>query len=147
MRDTGETGPPNHFCRILFLAVILASQWFVLAVAQKTQPPSPPKYDAHTETKMKGTVEEVRLPPKGSEKEVAHLLVKSGTDSVDVYLCPKSFLDEMGVSFAKGDEIVLTGSKVKPDTADLVLAREVVKGNDTLVLRDEKGNPVWTWHH
>jgi len=96
---------------------------------------------------MKGTVEEVRLPPKGSEKEVAHLLVKSGTDSVDVYLCPKSLLDEMGVSFAKGDEIVLTGSKVKPDTADLVLAREVVKGNDTLVLRDEKGHPVWTWHH
>ena len=51
----------------------------------------------------------------------------------------------MGVSFAKGDEIALTGSKVKQDTADLVLAREVVKGSDTLVLRDDKGNPVWTW--
>jgi hypothetical protein len=35
-------------------------------------------------------------PPKGSEKEVAHLLVKSGTDSVDVYLCPKAFFDGMG---------------------------------------------------
>ena len=94
---------------------------------------------------MKGTVEEVRLPPKGSEKEIAHLLVKNGTESVDVYLCPRSFLEEMGVAFSKGDEIAVTGSKVKQDGADLVLAREVVKGNDTLVLRDDKGNPVWTW--
>ncbi len=95
---------------------------------------------------MKGTVEEVKLPPKGSEKEVAHLLVKNGTDTVDVYLCPKSFLQDMGVSFSKGDEIALTGSKVKQGEADLILVREVVKGSDTLVLRDEKGSPVWNWH-
>jgi hypothetical protein len=87
----------------------------------------------------------VKLPPKGSEKEIVHLLVKNGTEIVDLYLCPKSFLEEMGVSFSKGDEIALTGSKVKQDGADLVLAREVVKGNDTLVLRDDKGNPVWSW--
>jgi hypothetical protein len=39
---------------------------------------------------MKGTVEEVKLPPKGSEKEAAHLLVKTGADTADVYLCPAS---------------------------------------------------------
>ena len=103
----------------------------------------PPKYDLRTETKMKVTVDEVRLPPKGSEKEVAHLLVKSGTDSVDVYLCSKSFFDAMGMSFGKGDEVTLTGSKVKHGEADLILARKVVRGNDTFVLRDEKGNPFW----
>ena len=53
---------------------------------------------------------------------------------------------DMGVSFSKGDEISLTGSKVKQGEADLILAREVVKGTDTLVLRDDKGNPVWSWH-
>jgi hypothetical protein len=26
-----------------------------------------------------------------------------------------------------------------------VLAREVVKGNNTLVLRDKTGAPVWSW--
>jgi len=113
-------------------------------VAQKGET-SPPKYDVHSESKMKGTVEEVRLPPKGSEKEIAHLLLKTGTDTADVYLCPKAFLDDMGVSFAKGDEIAMTGSKVKNGEADLILAREVVKGTDTLVLRDDKGNPVWSW--
>jgi hypothetical protein len=49
-------------------------------------------------------------------------------------------------SFSKGDDLTLTGSKVKQGEADLVLARELVKGNETFVLRDEKGNPVWTWH-
>ena len=38
------------------------------------------------------------------------------------------------------------GSKVKENGADLILAGEVVNGNDTVVLRDEKGNPVWNWH-
>jgi hypothetical protein len=65
---------------------------------------------------------------------------------IDVYLCPKSFLDDMGMSLTKGDEIALTGSKVKAEGADLILVREVVKGNDTVVLRDGKGDPVWSWH-
>ena len=141
MRDISEI----HSRRILFLAVFVASLCVLPARAQKRPEPTSPKYDLHTETKIKITVEEVKLPPKGSEKEVAHLQVKSGADSLDVYLCPKSFLDDMGVSFSKGDEIALTGSKVKRGEADLILAREVVKGSDTLVLRDDKGNPVWSW--
>jgi len=108
---------------------------------------APPKYDLKTETKMKGTIEEVKLPAKGSEKEVVHLLVKNGDEVVDLYFCPKSFMDDMGVSFSKGDELSFTGSKVKYAGADLILAREVLKGADTLVLRDEKGNPVWNWKH
>ena len=96
---------------------------------------------------MKGTVEEIKLPPKGSEKEVAHMVLKNGTENIDVYLCPGSFLEDMGVTFKKGDEIALTGSKIKQGDIDLILAREVVRGTDTLVLRDEKGSPVWSWHH
>lgn len=83
----------------------------------------------------------MRLP--ANAKEAVHLLVKEGADTVDVYLCPKAFLDDIGVNFSKGDQITLTGSKVKEGDADLVVAREVVKGADTLVLRDGKGKPVW----
>jgi hypothetical protein len=108
---------------------------------------APPKYDLQTETKMKATVEEVKLPAKGSEKEVVYMIMKTGDEVVDVYFCPKSFMDDMGVSFSKGDQLAFTGSKVKYGGADLILAREVLKGADTLVLRDEKGNPVWNWRH
>ncbi len=147
MRGSRESRLPNGFRKLLFLDAFLALFCLLPVIAQKAQgnDTSVPKYDPHTETKMKATVEEVKLPPKGSEKEITHLLVKNGTEIVDVYLCPKLFLEEMGVSFSKGDEIAVTGSKVKQDGADLVLAREVVKGNETLVLRDDKGNPVWSW--
>ena len=104
-----------------------------------------PKYDPATEAKFKGTIEELKMPAK--EKDIAYLTIKSGTDTFEIYLCPKSFIDDMGVIFAKGDEIAFTGSKVKQGDADMVLAREVVKGTDTLVLRDQKGNPVWNWKH
>jgi hypothetical protein len=144
MRYASESGRLSGFCKILFLACL--SLYGASLLAQKSQDTGPPKYNLQTETKMNATVEEVKLPPKGSEKEVAHLLVKNGTETVDVYLCPKSFLGDMGMSFSKGDEIALTGSKVKHDGADLILAREVVKGTDTLLLRDDKGRPVWNAH-
>jgi hypothetical protein len=129
--------------RFVFLPVLLGVALVVAAGAQKAPKPTPPKYDLQTETKIKGTIQEIKMPPKGSEKEIAHLLLKAGADTLDVYLCPKSFFDDMGMTFAAGDEITLTGSKIKQGDADLVLAREVVKGNDTYVLRDAKGNPVW----
>ena len=124
-------------CRTtIFVAILSAS-----LAAQHPPRASSPKYDAGTETKIQGVVDEVRLP--ANAKEAVHLLVKEGADTVDVYLCPKAFLDDIGVNFSKGDQITLTGSKVKEGDADLVVAREVVKGADTLVLRDGKGKPVW----
>ena len=122
---------------LLVIAVVCA----LPLIAQKPKETNRPKYDLSTESKMKATVQEVKLPAKGSE--IAHLLVKIGVDTFDVYLCPKAFLDDMGVNFSQGEEIVLTGSRIKQGEAELILAREVVRGNDTLVLRDEKGNPVW----
>jgi hypothetical protein len=106
-----------------------------------------PKYDTSTEAKFKGTIEELKVPPKGKDKEIEYLTIKSGTDTFDIYLCPKSFIDDMGVIFAKGDEVAFTGSKVKQGDTDMILTRELVKGTDTLVLRDQKGNPVWNWKH
>jgi hypothetical protein len=143
LRDRTEFRRSSRSGKISVLPAFLTLLLFASLVAQKTPKPSPPKYDLQTEVKIKGTIEEVKLPPKGSEKEIVHLLVKSGTESADVYLCPKSFFDDMGMDFTKGDEITLTGSKVKQGEAEFVLAREVVKGNNTFVLRDAKGAPVW----
>jgi hypothetical protein len=130
----------NRKSILLVIAVVCAA---LPLIAEKPQEANRPKYDLSTESKMKATVQEVKLPAKGSEKEIAHLLVKIGTDTFDVYLCPKAFLDDMGVNFTQGEEIVVTGSRIKQGEAELILAREVVRGNDTLVLRDAKGNPVW----
>jgi hypothetical protein len=149
MRHRTESGLSSGTRKFVWLLVFLAVVFGAPARAQKnhTASASPPKYDLKTEAKFKGTVADLQLPPKGSEKEIAHLVLKNGADAVDVYLCPQAFLADMGFSFSKGDEIALTGSNVKQGEADLILAREVVKGSDTLVLRDEKGSPVWSWRH
>jgi hypothetical protein len=105
-----------------------------------------PKYDLHTEMKTKGVVDEVNLLPVGTRKDFTELILKSGDDKVHIYVCPKPFQEEMGISFIKGDEIAVTGSKVKQETSDVILARELTKGTDTLMFRDLKGNPVWNPH-
>jgi hypothetical protein len=102
-----------------------------------------PKYDRQTEMKTKGIVDEIKVLAVGTRKDFTELILKSGDDKIQIYLSPKPFQDEMGISFIKGDEIAVTGSKVKQETADVILAREVVRGTDTLMFRDGQGNPVW----
>jgi hypothetical protein len=75
--------------------------------------------------------------------DITELIVKNGDDKLHIYVCPKAFQEEMGISFSKGDEIAITGSKVKQEAVEVILARELVKGTDTLVFRDGKGSPVW----
>ena len=115
----------------------------VLALVASAAAQAPPKYDAAAETKLKGTVQEVKLVPPSGGKPLEYLTLKSGADTVDVLLCPKSFYDDMGASFKAGDEVEVTGSKVKQGGNDLILAREVTKGNDVLILRFKDGKPAW----
>lgn len=130
------------------LVVVSIIAWLLGSIPRHAQAsePAPPKYDVQTETKIEGTIQDITMPATGHEKEVVHLLMKVGNDTMDVYLCPKSFLDEMGVEFNRGDQIVVTGSQVKQENVSLVLARQAQKGQDTLVLRDDKGKPVWVWN-
>ena len=105
-----------------------------------------PKYDSKTEFKGKGVVDDIKLLTFGSRKDFVELMVKNGDGEIPAYICPKPFEDEMGITFSKGDEVSFTGSKVKQEEADIVLIREMVKGTDTLMFRDDKGAPIWDWH-
>lgn len=130
---------PIRQCVLLFaVAVLLTSAGFSQA---------PPKYDRSTETTVKGTVEEFKLVPPSGAKTVAYLLEKTGPDkdkdTVEIFLCPKKFLDDIGVAFKADEAIEVTGSKVKQDGSDLILAREVVKGGETLTFRFQDGKPAW----
>ena len=105
---------------------------------------SPPKYDPATETTFKGVVQELKLVPPSGGRPVVYLVMKSSPDSSQVFLCPKKFLDDMGIEFKPDDAIEVTGSKVKQDGVDLTLAREVVvKSGETLTLRFKDGKPAW----
>jgi hypothetical protein len=104
-----------------------------------------PRYDTATEATYKGTVEEVRQHSRaGMAGTGTHLSVKSDDQMLDVHLGPTDFLAAQQMSFAKGDQIEVTGSKVKFGDAEAIIAREVKKGDKTLTLRDAKGVPKWS---
>ncbi len=139
--------PPRSATRMLFGASLFLLLCVLPPLAQKAdqKDSSPPKYDLTAEMKTKGVVDEVNLLPFGTRKDFTELIIKSGDDKVHIYVCPKPFQEEMGISFTKGDEIAVTGSKVKQEASDVILVRELVKGSDTLMFRDEKGKPLWDW--
>ena len=101
-----------------------------------------PRYDASTETKISGTVQEVVQPQRGRMDGI-HLMVKAESGIIEVHLGPASFIAREGFSFAKGDAVEITGSKVTINGAEVVIAREVVKDGKTLTLRDKTGRPMW----
>lgn len=108
-----------------------------------TKSSTSPKYDLQTENKAKGVVDEVNVLDFGTRKDFIQLILKDESETVVVYVCPKPFEEEMGITFAKGEQISFTGSKVKGEASEVILAREIVKGTDTWTFRDAKGSPVW----
>jgi hypothetical protein len=129
---------------VLYRQCVLQFAVAVLSVAPAFSQ-APPKYDAATETTLKFTIAEVKMVPPDGAKQIAYLLPKPGSEKepVQIFLCPKKFLDEIGVAFKADDAIQVTGSKVKQDGNDLILAREVVKGGETLTFRFQDGKPAW----
>jgi len=108
--------------------------------AQKTKDTGP-KYDPTKEITVKGTVEEIREVP--GQWEGTHLVVKTSTGTVLVHVAPNGFLKEMDTAFKTGDVIEVKGAKAPNTTEEEILAREITVGNNTVVLRDDKGIPVW----
>ena len=130
---------PSVLVRLLQLAAIAL-------VATSAFSQAPPKYDPATETTVKGTVGELKLVPPTGGKPIAYLVTKTGPDkgkdTVQIFLCPKSFLDQMGIAFKTDEAIEVKGSKVKQNGADLILAREMVKGGETLTFRFQTAKPA-----
>jgi hypothetical protein len=103
-----------------------------------------PKYDPKAEITIQGTVEEVTQHTGVRGWKGTHLALKSGAETFDVHLGPSEFLADRGVTFEKGDRIEVIGSKVKYGGSDALIAREVKKADQMLVLRDAQGIPKWS---
>lgn len=122
-------------------AGLVLSAFVVLA-----QGPGPGKpmrmYDPATETKVTGIVEEVTQQTHGGMMGT-HLTLKTESAVKTAVLGPSNFIASKGFSFAKGDSVAVTGSKVTMNGAEYIVAREVEKNGKVLVLRDKTGRPEW----
>ena len=128
---------------ILVLAVLMAGA--NLFAQQNHTSGAVPKYDPAAEKVFKGVVSEVRdreCPmSRGVGSHVALTLADGST--IEVHLAPSKFVKIYDLTFAKGDQLEVTGTKVNFEGVDTIFAREVKRGSDTFVFRDKEGKPVW----
>ena len=62
---------------------------------------------------------------------------------VDVRLGPVAYLQTLPAKLAVGDMVSVTGSRMTVAGKSVIIAAEVLRGSDTLRLRDATGRPVW----
>jgi hypothetical protein len=107
---------------------------------------APPQYNVKSEIDFVGTIVKVSEVPAGEAFAGIHLTMQSKGDAIEVYLAPADFMKLMAVPLHPGMKLVgITGSKVKFEGNDLVLARELRSEKTVLILRDETGFPNWLW--
>jgi hypothetical protein len=106
-----------------------------------------PMYNTATEVTLKGSVEAVHqiMGPRGWGG--THLSLKTDKESIDVRVGPSWFLTQNKISFAQGDQVEVTGSRVKFGGQDALIAREIKRGGETFTLRNAQGIPAWSGRH
>ena len=121
--------------------VLVISAW----PAFSQQKGNAPKYDLAQEVTVKGVVDEVvdrTCPVSGGMG--SHLILKLASgDTIEVHLAPTKFVKNYELVFSKGDQVEVLGSKVNFEGKDTIFARQITRGTDSFVFRDDKGKPVW----
>lgn len=102
-------------------------------------------YDPKTVETFKGTVLSVdTFSIRQRGRAGLHLHVLRTKDTLIVHLGPLWFVENQGMSFAPKDTVTVKGSRITYNGGPAIIAAEVTKGGETLVLRNEQGFPAWS---
>jgi hypothetical protein len=101
-------------------------------------------FDPATVETVTGSVESVNkvTPMRGMHTGI-HLSVKTDKEIVDVHLGPEWYIERLDTKIQKGDRVEVKGSRVTIAGKPAIIAAEVKKGDNVLVLRDNAGVPAW----
>ena len=105
---------------------------------------TPPMYDPTTDTTVSGVVEEVQEISGTRGWHGIHLQLKTADEVLDVHVGPSWFLAQKKFEISKGDQVEVTGSKLRLDNVDTLIARAIKKGDSELTLRYRQGIPAWS---
>ena len=101
-------------------------------------------FDASNMATIEGTI--VRIHQVPSPKvwlTSVHALVRTKHGDLSVNLGPSWFLDNQELHLAVDDRISVTGSRVKANGVESLVAVEVRRNDEALQLRATDGTPVW----
>lgn len=101
-------------------------------------------YNPATVETISGTVTDIQavVPYKGMYSGV-QIILKTEKETIPVHLGPSWYIERLDVKIAKGDAIEVKGSRISFAGKPALLAAELKKDDQTLVLRDANGIPVW----
>jgi len=102
-------------------------------------------YDPQSVATLTGEVVSVDkfAPAKGMSYGV-HAVIKTDQETLPVHLGPAWYIDNQDLQIAPGDKIEVKGSRISFEGKPALIAAEVKKGDDVLVLRDGSGFPAWS---
>lgn len=102
-------------------------------------------YDTKTVETIDGEVISVEkiIVIKGMSSGV-HLIVKTNKETLSIHLGPEWFIDKQDITIIPKDNIEIKGSRITYEGKPAILAAEIIKGDELLLLRNENGTPVWS---
>lgn len=98
-------------------------------------------YNAANEMQVSGTVvstEEFACPVSEGELE-QHVQIRTADKLLQVHLGPSRVLRSNNVHFSPGEQLQVVGAKLRYRGTDGLIAREILRGDETLIFRDTAG--------
>lgn len=99
-------------------------------------------YDPAKEVVARGAVEKVWdfACPESNGEVGQHMLLRTSQGHMQVHLAPVRMMRHQSMTLAVGGQVEVVGSQVRIWDRNDLLAREITRGTDMMVLRDRKGN-------
>jgi hypothetical protein len=102
-------------------------------------------YDTKTIETVNGSVISIdQVSPDKNMSAGIHLILNTGNGNITIHLGPAWFIDNQDIKINKDDNISVTGSRVSYNGDQIIIAKEVIKGDQNLKLRDDNGYPMWS---
>jgi hypothetical protein len=94
--------------------------------------------------RVSGRIAEIGKAGKGHHERGAHAWIDTSSGRVEVMLGPADYVKAQTVRLASGDQVEVSGWRMKMGRGEMLVASEVRRGSEVLLLRDQSGAPAWT---
>lgn len=135
------------FMGCLFASVSLAQPWRGWRGSDGWGMNSPYQrmYNLSTVETLAGEIMSIErnVPLQGMANGV-HLTLKTAKETISVHLGPEWFVERLEARLAQGDKIEVKGSRITFDGKPAIIAAEINRGDETILLRNQAGIPVWS---
>lgn len=102
-------------------------------------------FNPNTVETVRGRVVSVEpFTPMQGMSQGRQLLIQTGDETVPVHLGPAWYLNTQELPLAPNDEVEVVGSRMPFAGNSTIIASEIRRGDERLILRNNQGYPAWS---